>query len=133
VNQPHDKLRAMIDAYRDAGGRGPLRLQVHLAWAPSMDRAEAIAHDQWRTNTFAPPASWDIDSVEVFDLAGEHVPIEKVREVVLVSDDLGQHAAWLAEFIDLGFDELFLHHVGQEQSAFQDAFGEHVLPQLRTS
>lgn len=132
VNQPHDKLRAMIEAYRGAGGRGPLRLQVHLAWDPSMDRAESLAHDQWRTNTFAPPASWDIDSVEVFDIAGEHVPIEKVREVVLVSDDLDQHAAWLAEFIDLGFDELFLHHVGQEQAAFQEAFGERVLPQLRT-
>jgi probable non-F420 flavinoid oxidoreductase len=131
VNQPHDKLRQMVDAYRGAGGRGPLRLQVHLSWDPSQERAEAIAHEQWRSNTFAPPASWDIDSVEVFDIASEHVPLSKVREVVLVSNDLSQHAAWLAEFLDLGFDELFLHHVGQEQAAFQEAFGERVLPQLR--
>jgi hypothetical protein len=69
--------------------------------------------------------------VEVFDITSEHVPLSKVREVVLVSDDLDQHAAWLAEYLDLGFDELFLHHVGQEQAAFQEAFGERVLPQLR--
>src|SRR5690606_17754818 len=31
VNQPHDILRRMIDAYRDADGRGPLALQVHLS------------------------------------------------------------------------------------------------------
>lgn len=130
VNQPHDKLRRMVEAYRGAGGRGPLRLQVHLSWAPTREEAEAIAHDQWRSNTFPPPASWDIDSVEVFDLASEHVPIEQVREVVLVSEDLGQHAAWLAEFLDLGFDKLYLHHVGQEQARFQEAFGERVLPQL---
>ncbi|HEU4512071.1 MAG TPA: TIGR03885 family FMN-dependent LLM class oxidoreductase [Nocardioidaceae bacterium] len=131
VNQPHDKLRQMIDAYREAGGRGPVRLQVHLSWDPSQDKAEAIAHDQWRSNTFSPPAAWDIDSVEVFDITSEHVPLSKVREVVLVSNDLDQHAGWLAEYLDLGFDELFLHHVGQDQAAFQEAFGERVLPQLR--
>ena len=46
------------------------------------------------------------------------------------SADLGQHTAWLAEYADLGFDEIYLHHVGQEQRGFLDAFGEHVLPQL---
>ncbi len=132
VNQPHDKLRRMIEAYHGAGGKGPLRLQVHLSWAPSMSEAEAVALDQWRSNTFAPPASWDIDSVEVFDIASEHVPLEQVKEVVLVSDDLAQHTAWLREYLDLGFDELYLHHVGQEQQGFQEAFAEHVLPALRS-
>ena len=87
VNQPLDKLRQMIDAYRDAGGRGPLRLQVHLSWDLSMQRAEAIAHDQWRTNTFSPPACWDIEMVETFDIAGERITVEQVKQVVLVSDD----------------------------------------------
>lgn len=130
VNQPQDKLREMIDAYRSQGGHGPLRLQVHLCWDPSEDRAEAIAHDQWRTNTFPPPASWDLESVETFDIAGEHVSIEQVREVVLVSSELSRHAEWLQGYLDLGFDELFLHHVGQQQDAFIDAFGDKVLPQL---
>lgn len=132
VNQPHDKLRQMIDAYRGAGGQGQLRLQVHLSWAPSLDEAEAIAHEQWRTNTFSPPAAWDIATAEVFDIAADHVPVEKVKEVVLVSDDLAQHAAWLRGYLDLGFDELYLHHVGQEQQGFQEAFAEHVLPALRS-
>ena len=39
VNQPHDKLREMIAAYRDAGGRGKLALQVHLSYDPDPDRA----------------------------------------------------------------------------------------------
>jgi alkanesulfonate monooxygenase SsuD/methylene tetrahydromethanopterin reductase-like flavin-dependent oxidoreductase (luciferase family) len=53
-----------------------------------------------------------------------------VAEVVRVSDDLGRHAAWIAEYAELGFDEIYLHHVGTEQRGFLDAFGEHVLPQL---
>ena len=44
--------------------------------------------------------------------------------------DLGQHAAWIQEYVDLGFEEVYIHHVGKEQRGFLDAFGEHVLPQL---
>ena len=47
-----------------------------------------------------------------------------------MSDDLGQHAAWLQEYVDQGWDELYLHFVGKKQGRFIDAFGEHVLPQL---
>src|ERR687895_2271549 len=51
IAQPHDHLRAMIDAFRAGGGEGkPIRLQVHLSWAPTDDEALAIAHEQWRTN-----------------------------------------------------------------------------------
>ena len=52
---------------------------------------------------------------------------------IRVSADLGQHAAWIAEYLELGFDEVYLHHVGKEQRGFLDAFGEHVLPQLDVS
>jgi probable non-F420 flavinoid oxidoreductase len=130
VNQPTQQLRKVIEAYRSGGGRGPLRLQVHLSWAPTDDEALALAHDQWRTNVHPPPAVWDIESAEVFDGVSEHIPPDVVRSTVLVSDDLARHAAWLQEFAELGFDELYLHHVGKEQDRFLDAFGEHVLPEL---
>jgi hypothetical protein len=120
----------MIAAYRDAGGRGKLALQVHLSYDPDADRAARIAHDQWRSNVFPPPVCWDLDSAEAFDAASEHVTADDVAAVVNVSADLGQHAAWLAEYAGLGFEEIYLHHVGQEQRGFLDAFGEHVLPQL---
>jgi probable non-F420 flavinoid oxidoreductase len=130
VNQPHDHLRRMVDAYRDAGGRGPLRLQVHLSFDPDPERARAIAHDQWRSNVFAPPACWDIDTAETFDAVSEEVTPEQVGLAVLVSHEPGEIAQWLQDLIGLGFDELYLHHVGQCQQPFVDTFGERVLPQL---
>ncbi|QIQ04111.1 TIGR03885 family FMN-dependent LLM class oxidoreductase [Streptomyces liangshanensis] len=130
VNAPHGQLRRIVDAYRSAGGSGPLYLQTHLSWAPSEDEARALAHDQWRTNVHGPPASWDLDTAELFDVVSEHVGDEQVARSVRVSADLGQHAAWLQEYADLGFDAVMLHHVGQEQDAFIDAFGAKVLPRL---
>ncbi|MEU4411165.1 TIGR03885 family FMN-dependent LLM class oxidoreductase [Streptosporangium sp. NPDC023963] len=131
VGGPVDRLREVIGAYRDAGGKGKVALQVHLSWAESDDEAMAIAHDQWRSNVFSPPVSWDLETAELFDVVSADVSPEKVAEAVNVSSDLGWHAARINEYADLGFEEIYLHHVGQEQSAYIDAFGAKVLPQLR--
>ena len=61
---------------------------------------------------------------------GRLVTPDDVRSKVLVSSDLAQHAAWLAELAELGFEEIHLHHVGQDLGPFIDAFGEQVLPEL---
>jgi G6PDH family F420-dependent oxidoreductase len=133
VNQPLDQLRRVLAAYRDAGGTGPATVQVHLSYARDDDTALAIAHDQWRTNVVGPPVSWDVDTVEQFDLIGERVSPDDIREAVLVSSDPKQHAAWIAERADLGFDAVHLHHVGQEQREFIDVFGSEVLPELEVT
>jgi len=69
--------------------------------------------------------------VEHFDEAAKHVSLEDMRGSVLVSSDLEQHVAWIREAAELGFEEINLHHVGQDQRAFIEAFGEHVLPAVR--
>jgi probable non-F420 flavinoid oxidoreductase len=130
VNAPIERLKQLVGAYRDAGGRGRLCLQVHLSWAGDEAAARRIAFDQWRSNVFGPPVSWDLELVEHFDEVSRTVTEEQVTEVVNVSADLGRHVAWLREYAELGFDEIYLHHVGKEQEEFVEAFGESVLPQL---
>ncbi|HEV2782805.1 MAG TPA: TIGR03885 family FMN-dependent LLM class oxidoreductase [Actinophytocola sp.] len=130
VNAPADHLRRMIDAYREAGGRGRLALQVHLCWAADDDTARHVAHEQWRSNVFAPPVCWDLELPEHFDGAARFVTPDDVARVVNVSADLGRHAEWLRSYAELGFDEIYLHHVGAHQEAFLTVFGEAVLPRL---
>lgn len=131
VNQDLEVLREVIAAYRGAGGRGPVALQLHLSWAPTMEEAEQIAFDQWRSNVLGEPLAWDIATVEGFDAASKHVTLESVRDVVRISSDLDQHVAWIRDYADLGFDDIYLHYVGQDQSDYLDAFGAHVLPKVR--
>jgi probable non-F420 flavinoid oxidoreductase len=136
LNQPHDQLRRLIDAFRDGGGEGkPLYLQVHLSWAPDEETALAVAHDQWRSNVFDPALAMELVLPEQFDAAARFVTPEDVRSAVLVSADLDRHAAWLAEYAELGFDRLYLHEVGQadHQQPFIDAFGSKVIPQLEVT
>ena len=131
INQPIEVLRDIVSAYRDAGGRGPLSLQVHLSWAPTAEEADALAFDQWRSNVFTEPVNWDTETQQGFDVMAEHVDMDAVRGAVEVSHDLSWHRDRLAELAAVGFDDLYLHHVGQEQTAFLDAFGAEVLPALR--
>lgn len=133
VNQPPDVLRDVVTAYRDAGGRGDVSLQVHVCWDPDQERAERIAHDQWRSNVLGPPAAWDIDSAAVFDQVSAHVTVDAVKEAVVVESDLGRLTERLRDLVGIGFDRVYVHHVGQEQLPFLDAFGEHVLPGLKAA
>ena len=131
VAQQHDVLRRVLEAFREGGGEGkPVALQVHLSWAATDEEARRIAFDQWRTMVFGPPLAWDLATVEQFDQAATHVRPEDVEEAIVVSSDLGRHAESLHGYAALGFDELYLHHVGQSQRAFVDAFGREVLPEL---
>jgi probable non-F420 flavinoid oxidoreductase len=132
INQPRETLKRVIDAFRDGGGEDrPIFLQVHLSWADREEEALRIAHDQWRTNVFPPPLCWDLETVEQFDVAAAHVRAEDVSEAVLVSADPSRHAEWLGELAALGFEQIHLHHVGQDLTRFIDVFGERVLPELR--
>jgi probable non-F420 flavinoid oxidoreductase len=131
IHRPPDRLRRVTEAFREGGGEGkPMVLQAHVSWARTEEEALLIAHDQWRTNLFGPPVCWDLEMVEHFDEAARHVRPEDVRAGVLVSSDPAQHVAWIEEAAALGFDEVNLHHVGQEQGPFIEAFGRHVLPAL---
>jgi coenzyme F420-dependent glucose-6-phosphate dehydrogenase len=64
-------------------------------------------------------------------MATRYVKPEDMKDSLLISSDLNQHADWLSQFIELGFEELQLHQVGRDQDAFLEAFGTKVLPQLR--
>jgi probable non-F420 flavinoid oxidoreductase len=133
LNQPRDRLRALIDAFRAGGGEGkPMYLQVHLSWAADEEDALAVAHDQWSTGVFDPALAMELDLPEQFEVAARFVTPEDVRSAVLVSADLGRHTAWLGEYAELGFDRIYLHEVGQagHQRPFIDAFGSKVIPAL---
>jgi probable non-F420 flavinoid oxidoreductase len=130
IDQDPATLREMIEAYRSAGGSGPLAIQVHLSYAPTLDEARAIAYDQWRHGPLTPPVIWDLDSAQAFDAASQTVRMADVEQSVLISDDPGEHVARLNALAELGFDEIYLHHVGTTQDRFLDVFGERVLPQL---
>jgi probable non-F420 flavinoid oxidoreductase len=132
VSGPLDQVRKVVEAFRRGGGEGkPLFMQVGLNWAPTEEEALAGAHEQWRYNVLGGEVNWELRSPKDFDTATRLVKPEDMKDSLLISPDLNQHADWLAGFVELGFEELQLHQVDRNQRRFIEAFGEKVLPQLQ--
>jgi len=124
-----EKLRPVLDAFREGGGAGkPVFLQTKVCWDPDPARALAEAHAQWASNAIEGDVNWELRTPEEFETAARFVRPGDIHACVRVSDDLGRHAAWLAELAELGFAEIIVHQVGGSQEAFLEAFGRAVLP-----
>ena len=89
------------------------------------------AFEQWCYNVLGGDVNWELRSPSDFETATRFVREEDMRESLLISADLRQHEAWLRQYIELGFEELYLHQVGVNQQQFIEAFARHVLPALR--
>lgn len=131
VLQPAEALKEVVSEFRDNGGEDkPVFLQVHLSYGRDDAAALQTAHEQWRCGVLGPPLAWDLDTPEAFDAAARFVRPDDVRRSVLVSSDPVQLTAWISDLVEIGFDRVYLHHVGVEQREFIDVFGERVLPEL---
>lgn len=132
VSGKPDQVRKVVEAFRRGGGEGkPLFMQVGLNWAATEREALQGAYEQWRYNVLGGEVNWELRSPTDFETATRFVRDEDMRESVLISADLGQHEAWLRQYVDLGFEELYLHQVGANQEEFIQAFAREVLPALR--
>jgi coenzyme F420-dependent glucose-6-phosphate dehydrogenase len=133
VNAKPQQVRKVVDAFHRGGGEGkPLLMQVGLNWAPTEQEALLGAHEQWRYNLLGGEVNWELRSPADFEAASRFVKVADMRESVLISADPDRHAAWLHEYVALGFQELQLHQVGVNQLEFIEVFGRRVLPQLQT-
>jgi len=123
VNQPHEQLARVVEAFRSNGGRGkPMFLQVHVAYAPSQAEALQNAHENWRTNAFSGSLLWDVVLPSELDAAARFVRPEDVRESVRVSASLEEHRAWIEKDFELGFERVYVHEVGPTQASSIEAF-----------
>lgn len=124
VNQPRERLRRVIDAFREGGGADkPAYLQVHLSLADTSDDALAIAHQAWRTGAIEPPLRWDVPTPAGLDAAARFVRPEDMHDSVRVAHDLATELTWLREDRELGFERVYLHQVGHDQECMLRSFG----------
>ncbi|WP_404947037.1 LLM class flavin-dependent oxidoreductase [Rhizobium terrae] len=131
INQPRKSLREIIDAFRRGGGKGkPLYLQVHVSYADTEDEALANAFDQWRSNAVPAAISQTLRLPEEFDGACTKVRPEDMDQHVRISANPSRHIEWLEDDTAMGFEQIYIHNVGRNQSEFINAFGRKVLPKF---
>ena len=108
----------------------PRMIQLHVSWAGSQEEAEEQAVKEWPNGGMPFPKA-DIRNPEDFAAMAKGVAIEDFKNRVLTSADLDEHLEHVQHYVDLGFDEVYVHNVGRNQEEFIRAYGERVIPKLR--
>lgn len=131
VSAPPEKLKKVVDAFRQGGGEGkPMYLKVQLSYDKDDKKALLGAHEQWRANIFESALLTELQMPSQFDYAAKHVRPEDLHGFVRSSSSTDQHIEWLSKDIELGFSNVYLHNVNLQQAQFIDVFGEKVVPAL---
>ncbi|HEY0604227.1 MAG TPA: TIGR03557 family F420-dependent LLM class oxidoreductase [Herpetosiphonaceae bacterium] len=137
VGAADEKIKNLMGRFekgaREAGkdpATMPRIIQLHVSWAATQAEAEENAVKEW-PNGGMPFPKGDIRNPEDFEAMAKFVRIENFKNRVLTSPDLQEHTAHIQHFIDLGFDEVYVHNVGRNQEEFIAAYGREVAPNLR--
>ena len=128
---PRADVAAVLAAFRAGGGAGkPALLKVHVQVGDDLAAARADAFAQWRTNLFPSPLSTDLRLPADYEQLASTIGPDRLTDRVLVATSPAAHVEHLRAWLDMGFDELVVHHVGRDQRAFLRVYGDDVLPKL---
>lgn len=121
--------QSALDRYRAGKGRGGARLQIHLSLGDTLEQATDIARDQWAHCGVPADAMWDLENPEDFERLAEPTA-EALNHDVIIADSADVIAHRIAE-IAIGYDHIYLHHVGKDQATFLRRCERELLPALR--
>jgi G6PDH family F420-dependent oxidoreductase len=112
----------LIEAFRSAGGKGPLYAEVPMCYAPSEEKAREIAHRYHRWSLAGGPVMPELPDTGTFAAASSHITPDDVAEEVSLGPSPEAHLEAIREYIDAGFDHLILTQIGPEQDPFFEFF-----------
>jgi G6PDH family F420-dependent oxidoreductase len=136
VGAPEEKIGMIFDRCREGAreaGKDPSKFrfigQLHLSWAPTDEEALQNAMTEWPNGGMKFPKQ-DIKSPNDFAQMAKLVRPEDFEGRMLITSDVEKHRQAIQKFIDLGFDQVYLHNVGRNQVEWIELFGREVLPKL---
>jgi coenzyme F420-dependent glucose-6-phosphate dehydrogenase len=136
VGAPEGKIEMIFEKCREGcreAGNDPAKfkyiLQLHLSWAETDELALENAMTEWPNGGMKFPKA-DVRSPGDFEQMAKLVRPEDFQGRMLISADLEAHRREIQKFLNMGFDQVYLHNVGRNQTEWIDAFGREVLPKL---
>lgn len=136
VGAADDKLRMLIERFEDGAreaGKDPATMpkiiQFKVSLAKTEDEAIAQAIKEWPNGGMA-FAKGDIRNPEDFEAMAKLVRPEHYKNRVLTDPNLDKHVEQIQHYVDLGFNEIYIHNVGRNQAEFVEAYGKHVIPNV---
>jgi coenzyme F420-dependent glucose-6-phosphate dehydrogenase len=121
-----------VARFRENGGEGkPTYGQLHVCWAQTEEEARNIALEWWPNAAVSGSHFLELPLPAHFEEAAELVDEEDIAESVVCGPDAERHLEAIREYIDAGYDHVYVHQIGPDQEGFFDFYERSVLPELQ--
>ncbi|HEX8752956.1 MAG TPA: TIGR03557 family F420-dependent LLM class oxidoreductase [Solirubrobacterales bacterium] len=121
-----------VERFRAGGGEGkPTYGQLHVCWAQEEAQARRTALEQWPNGAIGGSYFLELPLPAHFEEAAEVLSEEDVAESVVCGPDPQRHRQAIQEYVDAGYDHIYVHQVGADQEGFFDFYEREILPAFR--
>jgi coenzyme F420-dependent glucose-6-phosphate dehydrogenase len=118
-----------LQQFRSEGGEGkPTYGQLHVCWAEDEEAAKRLALKQWPNGAISGSHFLELPLPAHFEEATEMLDPDDIAESVVCGPDPERHRAAIQEYVDAGYDHVYIHQVGPDQDGFFDFYEREVLP-----
>ncbi len=90
-----------------------------------------MAYEYWPTAAARGELTQELPTPAHFEQAAKLVREQDVAQVIICGPDSERHIAGVKEFVDAGFDHVYVHQIGTDQEGFFRFYEQEVLPKLR--
>lgn len=119
-----------VEAFRAAGGTGPVVAAAKACWAADEATARATVHRLWPNSGLPGELAQELSTPAHFEQAAELVTEDAAVGDTPVGPDPEVHAAALRAYAEAGYDEVYVAQIGKEQVEFLRFYRDEVLPRL---
>ena len=128
VNTKPDK--ELVERYRARGGRGTASAGMKLCWGPDAEECARTVHRLWRSSGVPGELSQELRTPAHFDQAASLVTVEAAAEHTPCGPAVEPIVAAVQEYLDAGFDRIYLQQIGPRQEEFFDFYERELAPAL---
>lgn len=122
----------LLGQFREQSGGKPAQIGQKACWAPTHDEGVEIAHRLWSNSGLPGELAQVLPSPQHFEQASELVTTEMTADSVTCGPDVDAHVEALLPAVEAGFEEVYVANMGPHYADMIAAYGEHVLPALRS-
>ncbi|MFI7443423.1 LLM class F420-dependent oxidoreductase [Nonomuraea indica] len=121
-----------VEAFHKAGGSGkPVAGGLKVCYAADEAEARRTVHRLWPTQGIQGEAAQLLPLPRHFEQLAQGVTEEQAVAASPCGPDPEAHVQAVREYVDAGFDEVYVNQIGPGQDAFFDFYAREVLPRLR--
>jgi G6PDH family F420-dependent oxidoreductase len=118
-----------VEQFRSEGGEGkPTYGQLHVCWAEEEDAAKKLALKQWPNGAIGGSYFLELPLPAHFEEAAETLDEGDIAESVVCGPDPERHRVAIEEYVDAGYDHVYVHQIGPAQEGFLKFYEREVLP-----